>query len=155
MTVRKASKDHGLRSEASARYEKGIDPNRTREAAERAVALMEEYAGGEVVSGSVEVNTLKVEAAVVTTTVEKINSVLGTSITAEEVKEIFTKLKFDVSEDNGRFTVTVPTRRGDITIEEDLCRGSSAFVRIRQHSNNLTSKCSNSWGINTVSSNAP
>ncbi|QFT90124.1 Phenylalanine--tRNA ligase beta subunit [Bacillus sp. THAF10] len=120
VTVRKASKDHGLRSEASARYEKGIDPNRTREAAERAVALMEEYAGGEVVSGSVEVNTLKVEAAVVTTTVEKINSVLGTSITAEEVKEIFTKLKFDVSEDNGRFTVTVPTRRGDITIEEDL-----------------------------------
>ncbi|MCM3619389.1 phenylalanine--tRNA ligase subunit beta [Sutcliffiella horikoshii] len=120
VTVRKASKDHGLRSEASARYEKGIDPNRTREAAERAVALMAEYAGGEVVGGSVEVNTLKIEPAVVTTTVEKINSVLGTSITAEEVKEIFTKLKFEVSEDNESFTVTVPTRRGDITIEEDL-----------------------------------
>ncbi|WP_404468647.1 phenylalanine--tRNA ligase subunit beta [Sutcliffiella horikoshii] len=120
VTVRKASKDHGLRSEASARYEKGIDPNRTHEAAERAVALMAEYAGGEVVGGSVEVNTLKVEPAVVTTTVEKINSVLGTSITAAEVKDIFTKLQFEVSEDNGSFTVTVPTRRGDITIEEDL-----------------------------------
>jgi phenylalanyl-tRNA synthetase beta chain len=118
--VRKASKDHGLRSEASARYEKGIDPNRTHEAAERAVALMVKYAGGEVVGGSVEVNTLKVEPAVVTTTVEKINSVLGTSITAAEVKDIFTKLQFEVSEDNESFTVTVPTRRGDITIEEDL-----------------------------------
>ncbi|RJR14362.1 phenylalanine--tRNA ligase subunit beta [Candidatus Parcubacteria bacterium] len=120
VTVRKASKDHGLRSEASARFEKGIDPNRTREAAERAVALMEEYAGGEVVSGSVEVNTLKVEPAVVVTTVEKINSVLGTSVTAAEVKDIFTRLQFEVKEDNGSFTVTVPTRRGDITIEEDL-----------------------------------
>ncbi|MGD6833298.1 phenylalanine--tRNA ligase subunit beta [Sutcliffiella halmapala] len=120
VTVRKASKDHGLRSEASARFEKGIDPNRTREAAERAVALMEEYAGGEVVSGSVEVNTLKVEPAVVVTTVEKINSVLGTTVTAAEVKDIFTRLQFEVKEDNGRFTVTVPTRRGDITIEEDL-----------------------------------
>lgn len=120
VTVRKASKDHGLRSEASTRYEKGIDPNRTHEAAERAVALMAEYAGGEVVGGSVEVNTLKVEPAVVTTTVEKINSVLGTSITAAEVKDIFTKLQFEVSEDNESFTVTVPTRRGDITIEEDL-----------------------------------
>ncbi|WP_417899376.1 phenylalanine--tRNA ligase subunit beta [Bacillus haimaensis] len=120
VTVRKASKDHGLRSEASARFEKGIDPNRTREAAERAVALMAEYAGGEVVSGSVEVNTLKVEPAVVVTTVEKINSVLGTSVTAAEVKDIFTRLQFEVKEDNGSFTVTVPTRRGDITIEEDL-----------------------------------
>ncbi|MGM0839023.1 MAG: phenylalanine--tRNA ligase subunit beta [Bacillota bacterium] len=120
VTVRKASKDHGLRSEASARFEKGIDPNRTRDAAERAVALMAEYAGGEVVSGSVEVNTLKVEPAVVVTTVKKINSVLGTTVTAAEVKDIFTRLQFEVTEDNGSFTVTVPTRRGDITIEEDL-----------------------------------
>ena len=42
------------------------------------------------------------------------------SITAAEIKNIFTKLQFEVSEDNGSFTVTVPTRRGDITIEEDL-----------------------------------
>lgn len=120
VTVRRASKDHGLRSEASARFEKGIDPNRTHQAAERAAALMVEYAGGEVVGGCVEVNTLKVEPAVVTTTVDKINSVLGTSVTAEEVKAIFTKLQFEVSVDNETFTVTVPTRRGDITIEEDL-----------------------------------
>ncbi|AST92800.1 phenylalanine--tRNA ligase subunit beta [Sutcliffiella cohnii] len=119
-TVRRASKDHGLRSEASARFEKGIDPNRTHEAAERAAALMAEFAGGEVLEGSVEVNTISYEPKVVTTTLSKINSVLGTSVTASEVKAIFENLKFEVVEDNETFTVTVPTRRGDITIEEDL-----------------------------------
>ncbi|MBS4173767.1 phenylalanine--tRNA ligase subunit beta [Bacillus sp. FJAT-49736] len=119
-TIRNASKDHGLRSEASARYEKGIDPNRVHDAAERAVQLMAEYAGGEVLDGTVEVNYLKVEPAVVSISLEKINSFLGTSISLEEVKDIFHRLQFEVEMDNHTFVVTVPTRRGDITIQEDL-----------------------------------
>lgn len=119
-TIRKASKDHGLRSEASARYEKGIDPNRTRVAALRAAELMALYASGEVLEDSVEADTLSVEPAVVTITLEKINRVLGTTITVSEVEDIFSRLQFDVRVDNETFTVTVPTRRGDITIEEDL-----------------------------------
>lgn len=119
-TIRKASKDHGLRSEASARYEKGIDPNRTRIAAERAAELMALYASGEVLEGSVEADTLKVEPAVVTITLEKINRVLGTEISLAEVESIFSRLQFEVQTDNDSLTVTVPTRRGDITIEEDL-----------------------------------
>ncbi|MFP3361379.1 phenylalanine--tRNA ligase beta subunit-related protein, partial [Planococcus sp. SIMBA_143] len=51
--VRGASKDHGLRSEASTRYEKGVDPNRVLKAGERAAQLMAEYAGGEVLEGTV------------------------------------------------------------------------------------------------------
>ncbi|WP_077214188.1 phenylalanine--tRNA ligase subunit beta [Bacillus dakarensis] len=120
LTIRGASKDHGLRSEASSRYEKGIDPNRVRLAAERAVEMLALYAGGEILEGSVEVDTLKVEPAVVSITLEKINSVIGTTITADEVISIFEKLRFEVTSDNETFTVTVPTRRGDITIEEDL-----------------------------------
>lgn len=119
-TVRTASKDHGLRSEASSRYEKGVDPNRVKEAAERAVSLMAEFAGGEVLEGSVTVDNLKVEPAVVTITLEKINSVLGTDISAEDVEFIFRRLQFQVSVSGNEFQVTVPTRRGDITIEEDL-----------------------------------
>ncbi|EDL63434.1 phenylalanine--tRNA ligase subunit beta [Bacillus sp. SG-1] len=119
-TVRAASKDHGLRSEASSRYEKGVDPNRVKEAAERAVSLMAEFAGGEVLEGSVTVDNLKVEPAVVTITLEKINSVLGTDISAEDVESIFRRLQFQVSVSGNEFQVTVPTRRGDITIEEDL-----------------------------------
>ncbi|WP_113930232.1 phenylalanine--tRNA ligase subunit beta [Bacillus sp. P14.5] len=119
-TVRTASKDHGLRSEASTRYEKGVDPNRVREAAERAVSLMAQYAGGEVLEGSVTVDNLKVEPAVVTITLDKINSVLGTEISAGEVEEVFTRLGFDTAVKGEEFQVTVPTRRGDITIPEDL-----------------------------------
>ncbi|MBU8730486.1 phenylalanine--tRNA ligase subunit beta [Cytobacillus oceanisediminis] len=119
-TVRKASKDHGLRSEASARFEKGVDPNRVRAAAERAVQLLAQYAGGEVLEGSVEADALQVEPAVVSVTLEKINRVLGTELSMKEVEDIFARLQFETNTDNDTITVTVPTRRGDITIEEDL-----------------------------------
>lgn len=119
-TIRKSSKDHGLRSEASARYEKGIDPNRTRETADRAAALMAELAGGSVLEGVVAVDTYKNEPAKVSITLERINKVLGTEITKDQVTSIFTNLKFGFDVDNDTFNVIVPTRRGDITIEEDL-----------------------------------
>ncbi|MFL6561906.1 MAG: phenylalanine--tRNA ligase subunit beta, partial [Bacillus sp. (in: firmicutes)] len=96
-TVRKASKDHGLRSEASARFEKGVDPNRVRAAGERAAYLMAKYAGGEVLEGTSEVDTLTVEPAVVSITLEKINRVLGTELQMNDVKEIFDRLQFPVS----------------------------------------------------------
>ncbi|MED4969437.1 phenylalanine--tRNA ligase subunit beta [Parageobacillus toebii] len=118
--IRKASKDHGLRSEASTRFEKGIDPARTREALDRAAALMAEYAGGEVVGGVVEVNTLKEKEVTVTITLDRINRVLGTMITKDEVATILTNLQFAFTEDNGTFTITVPSRRRDISIEEDI-----------------------------------
>ncbi|WP_160722106.1 phenylalanine--tRNA ligase subunit beta [Bacillus sp. USDA818B3_A] len=119
-TVRKASKDHGLRSEASARFEKGVDPNRVRAAGERAAYLMAKYAGGEVLEGTSEVDTLTVEPAVVSITLEKINRVLGTDIQMNDVKAIFDRLQFPVTIEQDTITVTAPTRRGDIRIEEDL-----------------------------------
>ncbi|MFX3623967.1 MAG: phenylalanine--tRNA ligase subunit beta [Ectobacillus sp.] len=119
-TVRQASKDLGLRSESSTRFEKGIDPARTFEAAQHAAALMAKYAGGEVLEGVVEVDHLNHEDHIVSVTVEKINSVLGTAVTAQEVASIFTNLKFPFTETEGTFHVSVPTRRPDITIEEDL-----------------------------------
>ncbi|MFC4321023.1 phenylalanine--tRNA ligase subunit beta [Litchfieldia salsa] len=119
-TIRTASKDHGLRSEASSRYEKGIDPSRTRAAADRAAALMIQYTGGEVLDGVVEVDTLSAEPVKVTITLDRINKVLGTSISSQEVSTIFSRLQFETEVDNETFIVTVPSRRGDITIEEDL-----------------------------------
>ncbi|MCQ6273459.1 phenylalanine--tRNA ligase subunit beta [Bacillus sp. V3B] len=118
--IRKASKDHGLRSEASARFEKGVDPARVREAGERAAELMAKYAGGTILGGSVEYNNLKMEPAVVSITLNKINNALGTNISTDEVVGIFTRLKFDIQVDGETFIVTAPTRRGDITIEADL-----------------------------------
>lgn len=118
--IRIASKDHGLRSEASARYEKGVDPNRVPAAAERAAQLISLYAGGEVLEGNVEVRTASFEPKTVRTTVEKVNRVLGMEISAEEMKSILERLQFEVVLDNSTLAVKVPTRRGDITIEEDL-----------------------------------
>ncbi|MGG5254837.1 phenylalanine--tRNA ligase subunit beta [Neobacillus sp. SM06] len=119
-TIRKASKDHGLRSEASARYEKGVDPNRVRAAGDRAAYLIAKYANGEVLEGTVAVDTLNIEPAVVSITLEKINRVLGTTLMMSEVEEIFSRLQFEASVAGETITVTVPTRRGDIKIEEDL-----------------------------------
>ncbi|MDQ0161121.1 phenylalanine--tRNA ligase subunit beta [Aeribacillus alveayuensis] len=119
-TIRKASKDHGLRSEASVRFEKGVDPNRVKMALERAAELISQLAGGEVLEGIVEVNHLEAQPKSINITVERINEVLGTSIEANEMVDIFNRLQFEVVEKEGTLTVTVPTRRGDIAIEEDL-----------------------------------
>ena len=84
--VRKASKDHGLRSEASARFEKGVDPARVREAGERAAQLIAQYAGGTILEGQLEYDELTMEPAVIIITLEKINTVLGTGISVTEVE---------------------------------------------------------------------
>ena len=119
-SIRSTSKHHGLRSEASSRYEKGVDPARVRPAAERAAQLIAELAGGEVLNGLIEADHLTLEPAVVSVSLEKINRVLGTNISEKEVVDIFNRLKFGVAVEDEIFTVTAPTRRGDITIEEDL-----------------------------------
>src|SRR5690606_38217023 len=75
---------------------------------------------GEVLEGLVEDDHLTIEPAVVSITLEKINRVLGTNITSAEVVKIFERLQFEAAVEEDVFTVTVPTRRGDITIEEDL-----------------------------------
>ncbi|WP_026693708.1 phenylalanine--tRNA ligase subunit beta [Peribacillus kribbensis] len=119
-SIRRTSKEQGLRSEASSRYEKGVDPNRVRQAAERAADLLARYAGGTVLKGSVEADTLKAEPAVVSITLQKINSVLGTELVMDTVKDIFNRLQFETAVEGDEIIVTVPTRRGDITIEADL-----------------------------------
>ncbi|MBD1380063.1 phenylalanine--tRNA ligase subunit beta [Metabacillus arenae] len=119
-SIRRASKDHGLRSEASTRFEKGVDPDRVKAAAERAVHLMELYAGGEVLQGTVEFDQLQVKPVTIQITAQKINQVLGMHISSENITSIFKRLGFEVEAAENQFTVTVPSRRGDITIEEDL-----------------------------------
>ncbi|QOY33953.1 phenylalanine--tRNA ligase subunit beta [Anaerobacillus isosaccharinicus] len=119
-TVRKASKDLGLRSDSSVRFEKGIDPNRVALAAERAAQLICELAGGTILEGCVEVNELDAKPLQVVITVDKINKSLGTELTDDVVALIFKRLQFLYSQKDDLFTVYVPTRRPDITIEADL-----------------------------------
>ena len=117
--IRKTSKNL-IRSEASIRFEKGLDVNRCYMAIERACSMLEDYAYGKVLSGTIEHNTLDRGDKKIEISLGKINSVLGYNLTVNDVKNVFKKLSFDVTEAKKVFTVSVPTRRIDISIPEDL-----------------------------------
>lgn len=119
-SIRQTSKDHGLRSDASSRYEKGVDPNRVIPAAERAASLIAELAGGEVLSGSVIFDELEREEKIVKVSPDFINTRLGMKIPFEDMLEILERLKFKTEAANNQLIISVPTRRQDIQIEEDV-----------------------------------
>jgi len=109
-----------LRSESSNRFEKGLDPNRTYMAIERSCALLEKYADAEIVSGMIIHDNVNKEEKTIEIRFEKINKVLGINVPKEEVISIFKSLNFTIEELTDSLKVTVPTRRLDIKIEEDL-----------------------------------
>ena len=119
VSVRKTSKKV-LRSEASNRFEKGIDPKRTYMAIKRACHLLEIYANGSIYSGMLTYDNMNKDDKVIDITLENINNVLGTNIDVKTVISVFEKLGFTAQNKENLITVTVPTRRTDISIKEDL-----------------------------------
>lgn len=109
-----------IRSEASNRFEKGLDPNRTYMAIERACKLLKEYAGAKILSGTVIYDKTDKQDKNIDITLENINRILGSNITLEEVIDIFRRLGFETKTKGENITVTVPRRRIDIDIKEDL-----------------------------------
>ena len=109
-----------VRSEASNRFEKGLDPNRTYMAVERAAKLLEEYADGEILDGTVEYNKEDMSDKKIEITYQKVNDVLGTTIAPKDVLDVFRRLGFTYTEDGKTVKVSVPRRRLDISIKEDL-----------------------------------
>jgi phenylalanyl-tRNA synthetase beta chain len=108
-----------LRSESSNRFEKGIDPNITNFAIERACTLLSEYAGGLVVNGTLEHREIAIKEKEIVLSLDKINQVLGMSLTKEDVMLVLERLAFDF-EFKKEFKIEVPTRRLDINIKEDI-----------------------------------
>lgn len=117
--VRKTSKKI-LRSEASNRFEKGLDPKRTYIAIERACHLLEKYADAKIVTGLVKYDTTNKENKDVVIKVSDINNVLGTKLKKEEILDVFRRLDFKCTSEDEKITVSVPSRRLDISIKEDL-----------------------------------
>ena len=109
-----------LRSEASTRFEKGLDPNRTYMAMERACSLLEKYADAKVVTGIVEYDKSNRKDKEIDITVKNITNLLGIKIEEKDILDVFRKLGFTYKINNDIITVIVPTRRPDITIKEDL-----------------------------------
>ena len=117
--VRKTSKKI-VRSEASNRFEKGLDPERTYMAMERAVKLLEEYADSEIQTGTVVYDKTEKNEKNIDIKVKDINDLLGTNISKEDILDVFRRLDFKYSVNGDIITVTVPSRRLDISIKEDL-----------------------------------
>lgn len=109
-----------LRSEASSRFEKGLDPNRTYMAINRACNLLEKYADAEIVGGIAVYDTLNKEDKQIEITFKKITDILGLNIPKESILDAFRKLGFNYTVKEDNITVSVPTRRIDISIKEDL-----------------------------------
>ncbi|WP_225047617.1 phenylalanine--tRNA ligase subunit beta [Lacticaseibacillus kribbianus] len=118
--VRRTALRHNLRSQASARFEKGIDVGAINQALDEAARLMAELGEGTVAKGTLAATSIPAEPAVVDISLSRINHVLGTALDADTVTAIFKRLGFGVTEADGLFAVSVPTRRWDIAIEADL-----------------------------------
>lgn len=117
--VRKTSNEL-VRSEASNRFEKGLDPNRTYMAQDRACHLLEKYADAKIVGGIAKYDTTSLEDKKIEVKFQEINNVLGQNIPDEEILDIFRRLGFTCENTENGAIVSVPKRRIDINIKEDL-----------------------------------
>lgn len=120
-SVRKTSRELGLRSESSLRFEKEVDAGRVIAALNRAAALIAELGEGLVLEGVVEDLVAPAEAKKIAVSLEKINRMLGTSLSGMEVRTILTRLGFayEVNEQE-QYTIEAPTRRGDLLLDVDV-----------------------------------
>lgn len=119
-SIRKTSSRLNLRSESSSRFEKGVNYATVGSALDYAAAMLEELAGGQTLAGQVETGSLPTEPVQVSTSLDYVNVRLGTQLTMTDIHDVFTKLDFPVTGDEDLFTVSVPRRRWDITIQADL-----------------------------------
>ncbi|MGT2925722.1 phenylalanine--tRNA ligase subunit beta [Streptococcus cuniculipharyngis] len=120
-SIRKTSSRLGLRSESSARFEKGINQADCYEALDFAASLLAELSEGQVLAGVVSAGQLDLEPSQVSTNLDYVNTRLGTVLTMSEIEAIFDQLGFGfVANDEQGFMVSVPKRRWDITIPADL-----------------------------------
>ena len=120
-TVRKTAKTEALQTDASYRFERGIDPNLQALAAERAAALIVEVAGGKASDEIVDIHPVKTEPHQLTLRKNYLNRLLGTSLEIDEALEIIDGLELEVvSKDKDSVTLQIPTFRPDLEREVDL-----------------------------------
>ncbi len=157
-SVRFTSKKLGLRTEASGRYEKGIDPNLCEAAADRVCKLVEMLGCGKVLDGSVDVYRKPEVAPTVTARVSRINSVLGINLDREEMVKILEGLEMKVEGSGDQLVVTPNSVRQDLLEEVDYVE---EIARIYGYDNlpntlpELTTKVENSksWEMRALARN--
>ncbi len=120
VSIRKTSKLHGLKTDASFRYERGADPNITIDALKRAALLIKEVAGGHISSEIVDVYPEKIEPKVVEFSCEKMNRLVGNDVPKESVLNILQSLEIGVSSEFPNLTLTIPTNKADVYRDVDV-----------------------------------
>lgn len=123
-SVRKTAVALGMRTDASGKFEKGLDPMNTLPALERACALVEELGAGDVVEGIMDTLNFVPHPTVLALEPEKINGLLGTKIETSEMKTILEKIGFTVDD---KEQVTVPSWRADVEHYSDLAEEVARF----------------------------
>lgn len=121
VAVRKAAKVHGLNTDASFRFERGVDPNITRTAITHAIKMIQDLAEGILTGDLLESYPKKIEDSYVIIRFSKIEQILGTKIHREKVREILKALEIQVlNEIQNGFEISVPAYRADVTREIDV-----------------------------------
>ncbi len=116
--VRVSAKKLGMRTESSARFEKGLDCENTMPALDRACELVTLLGAGEIVDGTIDVYPVKKERVQLPLDADVINRFLGVNLTQEYMADVMARLDFGVSED--KKTITVPTFRDDVRCMNDV-----------------------------------
>ncbi len=121
VSIRKTSKRHTLKTDASFRYERGVDPLATMTAAKRAALLIQEIAGGRIVGKVQEVCESPARKAEVSLNYARMEALIGKKIGAKTIKDILTAMEFEfASETEDGAVVKVPSYRVDVTRECDV-----------------------------------
>lgn len=129
-SIRKTSKKLGLRTDASSKFEKKLDPNNALIAMERALTLIEELGAGKITDYVIDEYPVVRKEKTISYDVAKINSRLGINLSEDEMLKIFERLEFKVNKENKE--LIIPTFRPDININADL---SEDIARIYGYNN--------------------
>jgi phenylalanyl-tRNA synthetase beta chain len=121
MRVRKTAKRHGLNTDASFRFERGVDPSGTVYALHRAALLMKSICGAEIKGPLIDIIKADFSPVIVDFSLERCNKLCGTAMHAEELESILASLDFKIkTKDSGTYLLEVPTYRVDVTREIDV-----------------------------------
>lgn len=121
ISVRKTSKNHALKTDASYRFERGVDPNLTKIALQRAVQLIQEIAGGEIASDVIDTNPNPTKGFEVEFSYDNCTALLGEEIPKDKIKNILTALDITITaETNDTLSLIIPPYRVDVQRECDV-----------------------------------
>jgi len=121
VAIRKTSKRHGLKTDASFRFERGADPNITVWALKRAIMLIKELAGGKISSDIVDVYPNPIKNVQIDVNYNNINRLIGKKIESQTVKKILSLLDIGIANDDGiNLKLIIPSYRVDVKLEADV-----------------------------------